>query len=129
MGLINPIYNEISCWEADCHVHPKEKTVLGVLDITISLEQIDQTIKKATINSIILTLVIIIVLSLITGYVVKILVDRPVKELVSATQNVAAGNLSYAIDDLGTDELGTSLSGVKLINSKLEKSNPSISVF
>ena len=23
LGIINPIYNEQSCWEADCHAHPK----------------------------------------------------------------------------------------------------------
>src|SRR5512143_1595632 len=32
LGIIPPINNEQSCWTADCHAHPQEKTVLGVLD-------------------------------------------------------------------------------------------------
>ncbi|HYA03218.1 MAG TPA: two-component sensor histidine kinase, partial [Syntrophobacteria bacterium] len=30
LGMINPIYNEPSCWQASCHFHPEEQTVLGV---------------------------------------------------------------------------------------------------
>src|ERR1051326_687634 len=30
LGLINPIRNEPSCSNADCHAHPPERTVLGV---------------------------------------------------------------------------------------------------
>jgi two-component system, NtrC family, sensor kinase len=106
MGLINPIYNEPSCWEADCHVHPKDQTVLGVLDITISIREIDQQINSAKVNAIIFTIIVIIALSSILGFVVKMLVDKPVLELVKATQNVASGNLNYSIQEMGKDELG-----------------------
>lgn len=106
MGLINPIYNEPSCWEADCHVHSKDQTVLGVLDITISIREIDQQINSAKVNAIIFTIIVIIALSSILGFVVKMLVDKPVLELVRATQNVASGNLNYSIQEMGKDELG-----------------------
>ncbi|MEJ2054593.1 MAG: histidine kinase dimerization/phospho-acceptor domain-containing protein, partial [Calditrichaceae bacterium] len=106
MGLINPIYNEPSCWEASCHFHPKEQTVLGVLDITIRLDSIDEKIRTAKINSVALTIVAILLVSGILGYLVKILLDKPIQALVRATQNVASGNLQYSIDIKTGDELG-----------------------
>jgi two-component system NtrC family sensor kinase len=106
MGLINPIYNEPSCWEADCHVHPKEQTVLGVLDITIRLNPIDEKIKSAKINSVAMTAIAILLLSTILGYLVKIMLDKPIQALVKATQNVASGNLNYSIESTSGDELG-----------------------
>ena len=106
MGLINPIYNEPSCWEADCHVHPKEQTVLGVLDITIKLDAIDEKIYSAKINSVVMTALAILFLSAILGYLVKILLDKPIQSLVKATQNVASGNLNYSVESTSGDELG-----------------------
>ena len=38
LGLINPIYNESSCYPC----HPKTTNVLGVLDTTISLEDFEK---------------------------------------------------------------------------------------
>src|SRR5512136_1857501 len=38
LGLINPIYNEPSCYPC----HPKNLNVLGVLDTTISLEEFEK---------------------------------------------------------------------------------------
>ncbi|MCP4658662.1 MAG: hypothetical protein GY856_24895, partial [bacterium] len=32
LGLINPIVNKPECSNADCHAHPPEQTILGVLD-------------------------------------------------------------------------------------------------
>ena len=29
LGIINPVYNEPSCWTAACHEHPETQTVLG----------------------------------------------------------------------------------------------------
>ncbi len=44
LGIITPVYNEKSCWQAECHAHPKNQKVLGVLDVSISLADVDKTI-------------------------------------------------------------------------------------
>ena len=106
LGIINPIYNEKSCYDADCHVHLKSAKVLGVLDVTISLNEVDAQIKRNEIQELLFALVSISAIGFIIGFFVKRWVDKPVKELVKATDQVSAGNLSYTIKNLGNDELG-----------------------
>ena len=106
MGIINPIYNEKSCSQAPCHAHPESATVLGVLDVTISLAEVDQQIRKNEIQEVIFTIVSIISIGFIIGFFVRKWIDKPVKELVRATNEVSIGNLSYAISNLSNDELG-----------------------
>jgi hypothetical protein len=48
LGLINPIENEPSCTNADCHAHPPDKQVLGVLDVTLSMAKVDEAIADGT---------------------------------------------------------------------------------
>lgn len=106
LGTINPIYNEPSCWEADCHVHPAEQKVLGVLDVKLSLKEVDAQIASSEFRSIIFALIAIALLSLIIGIFVRKWIEKPVNELVNATEQVGTGNLNYSIKDLGSDELG-----------------------
>ena len=106
MGSINPIYNESSCYEADCHAHEPEQTVLGVLDITVSLKAIDERIESAKIEMVIFTLITILLISAVLWFFVKIWVDKPVNELVEATKVVGSGNLNYTIESNSEDELG-----------------------
>ncbi len=106
MGIISPIYNEPSCWQADCHAHSKSQTVLGVLDVTISLSDVDAQIKKGEIEIVIFAISGVIALSFIVGFFVRRWVDKPVKELLNATNQVGVGNLNYTIKDRRDDELG-----------------------
>lgn len=106
LGIINPIYNERSCWESDCHAHPEDQTVLGVLDVTLSLKDVDEQISDSEFRSIIFALIAIVSLSLIIGFFVRRWVGKPVNELVKATHEVSTGNLNYTIKELGNDELG-----------------------
>lgn len=106
LGIINPIYNEPTCYESDCHAHPAEAKVLGVLDVTISLKDVEDQIKSNEIHGVIFALVAIVAIGFIIGIFVKKYVDKPVKELVNATEQVAAGNINYKISNLGKDELG-----------------------
>jgi len=106
LGVINPIYNEPSCWEAECHAHPKDKKVLGVLDIKMDLSDVDQQIASSKYSLIILALIAIVTLSIIIVYFIRKWVGKPVNELVKATNQVSSGNLNYTIRDLGNDELG-----------------------
>jgi two-component system NtrC family sensor kinase len=106
LGIINPIYNEKSCWDADCHAHPVTQTVLGVLDVKIDLTDVDEQIYDSEMQSILFAVIAIISLSFIIGFFVRKWVARPVKELVKATHQVSSGNLNYTINELGNDELG-----------------------
>ena len=106
LGIINPIYNAPSCWQADCHAHTKSQTVLGVLDVTLSLADADSNIRRSELAAIILALGVISVLSLVIVLVVRWWIDRPVQALVTATQNVAGGNLGYRLNVKSDDELG-----------------------
>lgn len=106
LGIITPIYNEPSCWEADCHAHEENKTVLGVLDVTISLSDVEEQIEQAEIDTVIFALSAVVVFSLLLWFVIKKWVDKPVKELLNATHEVGTGNLNYMIKEKSDDEFG-----------------------
>jgi histidine kinase len=106
LGMINPVYNEPSCWEATCHYHPEAKTVLGVLDIGLSLESLDQEI-LATKQKIIFfaTLIFLGVTAIVAGCIVYF-VNRPIRRLVSATKQLARGDYEQEVQVITQDEIG-----------------------
>jgi len=106
LGIINPIYNSQSCWTAACHAHPKTQTVLGVLDVTIPLTEVDRNILNSRVAIVVLAVSVILILSLIVGFMVRWWIDRPVQELLTATRHVAGGELGYRIKVTRDDELG-----------------------
>ena len=111
LGVINPIYNEVSCYEADCHAHYKEQTVLGVLDINIKLDEVDKQVSESKLRIALFTILAVLALAIIIRQFVKYFIQRPVRHLVEATNYVAVGNLNYRINSKRKDELG------KLANS------------
>ncbi len=121
LGIINPIYNEAACWSADCHVHPQQQTVLGVLDVTLPLEEVDRVIRKSEIEMVLFGVSAILALSLIIGFFVERWVDKPVKGLLKATQQVADGNLSYRIESTRNDELGKLAQSFNTMTAKLSE--------
>ncbi len=106
LAVINPIYNGPSCFEADCHAHTKDQTVLGVLDIKMDLKDVDRQIEDSKFRLIVLAVIATLALGFFIAYFVRRWVGQPVRELVRATNQVSSGNLNYTIDDLGKDELG-----------------------
>lgn len=121
LGIITPIYNEHSCWEADCHAHSKDKTILGVLDVTTSLAEADDQIKRGEIEIVIFALAAILALSFIIGSLVKRWIDKPVNELLKATDQVGVGNLNYTIKEKGNDELGKLARSFNTMTQKLSE--------
>jgi two-component system NtrC family sensor kinase len=106
LAVINPIYNGPSCYQANCHAHTKDQTVLGVLDIKMDLEDVDRQIEDNKIRLIVFGIIAILALSLFIAYFVRRWIGKPVSELVKATNQVSSGNLNYTIDNPSKDELG-----------------------
>ncbi len=106
LGIINPIYNEPSCSRADCHAHPASQSVLGVLDVTMSLDKIQQQMTANRRKAILLTALAIFSTSAIILLLHHQLVGKPVRQLLQATERVADGDLTHRIEVKRDNELG-----------------------
>lgn len=106
LSIINPIYNEPSCWQAECHVHSQDQKVLGVLDVSMSLSEVDRLTAENQTKVILFTTAAMIIISVFLWYFFQRLITRPVQRMVAATNAVAAGNLSYKLEVKRNDELG-----------------------
>jgi two-component system NtrC family sensor kinase len=106
LGIIHPIYNEKKCWDNRCHAHEKNKKVLGVLDIIMSLEEVDMAIVSMKFKMVLLTIVVIFIISVIVWLVIKQVLEKPLAELVKATYKVAEGDFSYKINSKSKTSLG-----------------------
>ncbi len=106
LGLINPIHNEPQCSNAECHAHPADKTVLGVLDVRMSLANVDNAIAEARQKTILWAVGGILFFSLITSIFLYVTVHRRVKRLTRGTREVSSGNLNLRIPIYSNDELG-----------------------
>ncbi len=106
IGFINPIRNEPVCSNAACHAHPPDRTVLGVLDVGMSLEKVDANIARARRTLVIYALVITLVMALASGWFLFFTVHRPVKRLMEGTKQISSGNLDHVILLASKDEIG-----------------------
>jgi two-component system NtrC family sensor kinase len=106
LGLITPIRNEAACSDAACHAHPPEKTILGVLDVKMSLASIDRRIEESTTQLILLSIVAVLLVSLISGGFIWTVVHKPVRTLHSAMYRAGRGALNHKVEVRSRTELG-----------------------
>jgi two-component system, NtrC family, sensor kinase len=106
LGVISPIENEPTCSESGCHVHSRNQRVLGVLDVTMSLADVDREVASSRNYTLLLSLLATLAVSLLLWVCFHYLVGRPVARLVAATNAVAMGDLAHRIPVTRNDELG-----------------------
>ena len=106
LGLINPIQNEPDCSNADCHAHSPKVKVLGVLDVVVSLEQLDKIIDNSTREVILASIFIVVVISFFSGLFITVLVNKPIKKIRQGIEELGNGNLDYKIKIDSKNELG-----------------------
>jgi two-component system NtrC family sensor kinase len=106
LGMINPIYNEPDCSTASCHVHPADQKVLGVMDIDVSLEPIDERIREAEAKLLSIGLASAVALAAIIMFLINRFLNQPLKVLIEGTRRVANDDLDVQIPVRSEDELG-----------------------
>jgi len=124
--MINPIYNEKDCYSAPCHAHPKTQKILGVLDINMSLANVDKTISRNRLILLIFTLVALIPVVVVSGIFIQRFVNRPVKQLLIGTQKIADGNLRHSIPVYSKDEIGMLARSFNRMTDKLKNAHQEI---
>jgi PAS domain S-box-containing protein len=121
LGMITPIYNEKSCYTAPCHVHHKDKKVLGVLDMQMSLNRFDAHVQSLVTRVVLLALgTFMAVLGTIGLYIVY-RVHRPVGRLQTAIQKVTAGDFTYKTPVESKDQLGELAAAFNLMRDQIRR--------
>jgi two-component system, NtrC family, sensor kinase len=106
LGIVTPLYNEDSCATAECHAHPAERKVLGVIDLDLSLARLDAQTRGFRWRSIGAAAAAAGILALFVWLFTRHFLMRPVAALVQATRRVARDQLELEIPVTWSGELG-----------------------
>jgi two-component system NtrC family sensor kinase len=106
LGMIRPIPNQPGCSAAACHAHRADEMVLGVLDVNLSLAEVDRQIDADQRRMLLLAALAIGASSLLLWWLSSRLVVRPVAALIRGTRKVAEGDLTTTLPAAARHELG-----------------------
>jgi two-component system NtrC family sensor kinase len=126
LGIITPIENQPSCWNAVCHAHPAEQKILGVLDTNLSLARADAQVKQSSWRMLAYTLLALVAISVLSWIFVWRLVGQRLKRLKDGTRELADGNLGYQLEVESTDEAGELATSFNRMSLQLRAANEEI---
>jgi two-component system NtrC family sensor kinase len=106
LSFVTPIYNEADCAASGCHASPKDQRVLGLLDVALSLKDVDGRRAAATWRTVGFSLLALFVLTALVTAIVRVLVLRPVSDMLAATRDLAHGGTPEPLRVRSHDELG-----------------------
>jgi two-component system NtrC family sensor kinase len=106
LAIVTPLYNEGACATAACHAHPPERKVLGVLDVSVSLDRLDAETAGFRARMLLAAAIAAAVIGFAVWRFTRHHVVSPVAALVQATRRVARDQLELEVPVTWRGELG-----------------------
>lgn len=124
--ILNPIENDPDCYNAACHAHDKDATILGILEMRVPLEKIDAIVDHNVANVLTNSLIGTILSGILIIVLITIMVNKPLKKISHGINEIGKGNLSYKITVDTQDELGDVATQLNEMSDKLLDANKEI---
>lgn len=102
LSMVKPVYNEVACHAC----HGSQVRVIALLNVNYSLNLIKKQLLESTRFFIISSVTITVFLSLMTAFILLILVKRPLNNMISKMSEIENGDLNVRIEYNGRDEIG-----------------------
>ena len=96
LGVIHPIENAPECASSGCHLPPEKQSILGVLDVRMSLAKPDARLTVIRHQAIVGAAGVTLLAGLISAVFILLVVRRPVRQLIRGADRVASGDLDEA---------------------------------
>lgn len=91
LGTIHVIPNGEGCGGADCHATVAEQSVLGILDVGMSLENEQARLAAATRKAVLIALAAAVLIVLVLVLVIQYAVRKPLQRMSALTRRIAEG--------------------------------------
>lgn len=98
ISMVTPIYNEPSCSNASCHAHNASTKVLGVVDVALRLDPVQQQTRLITLQTIIWTLLEVSIGAAFVILFTRRFVATPIRQLIKGTKAVSEMDLDQPIE-------------------------------
>jgi two-component system NtrC family sensor kinase len=98
INVVTPIYNERSCSSASCHAHWASTRVLGVVDVALRLDPVQQQTRAVTLQTVLSTLVVVIIGAAFVILFTHRFVATPIRELIKGTKALGVMQLDKPIE-------------------------------
>lgn len=122
LNMITPIYNERACSDAACHAHPATIKVLGVLDLALRLDPVQQQESAITMQVIGSTAGIILVGAAFVILFTRLFVAVPIRELIQGARAVSEMDLDRPIEIVHrSQELDELVASFNLMRERVKK--------
>jgi len=126
LGIITPIENQPSCSNAECHAHPADQQVLGVLDTNLSLAKADTQLAVSSARMFYYTAGAMLIVAILSWLFVWRVVAKPIQALKSGTERLSQGELGYQIEVQSQDEVGDLAHSFNSMSLQLRGANEQI---
>lgn len=123
LGVIRPIRNEPGCASGTCHAHEPGQSVLGVLDVQMSLASTDLALARAERLSVLVVLAFLLAVGVALALIVRHWVYRRIKRMIRGTEDLAAGRLDVRLPIERPDEFGQLAASFNRMASSLQAAN------
>jgi two-component system, NtrC family, sensor kinase len=123
LGNMEVIRNDASCASASCHQHPATQSVLGVVDITYSLDDVNKSLRAHVVNMIAVSAGFILLVSLSVGWLLHRMIYLPLGDLEKGAKRLAAGHFDSPIPVRGDDEFGSLAKSTNAMMVNVKKSH------
>lgn len=121
LGLISPIRNSPECYNAACHAHSSEQSILGVLDVTVSMALADEALSTERRQTVFAALVMVLLAGLFSVTFIFMMVRGPVRRLITGAEKIAGGDLDSEISIRSRGEIGQLAAAFNSMTDDLRK--------
>ena len=130
LNMVTPIFNERSCSQAACHAHPGSLRVLGVLEVGLNLDVVDQETAEVRSQVLITTGLQIAFAAALIVLLIRRFVGMPIDDLIAGTKAVSAMELDRPIQIRNrSQELDTLVDSFNVMRERLRTALAEINQF
>jgi two-component system, NtrC family, sensor kinase len=121
LNIVTPIPNEPSCSNAGCHAHLASTKVLGILDVALNLDLVQQQTRAVTLQTIFSTVVFVLIAAAFVVLFTQRFVAAPIREVIEGTKALSATQLDRPIEiRRGSQELNELVDSFNLMRERLK---------
>ena len=120
--LVRPMFNQPACTKC----HPPDQKILGILQISLSLNPVWQQLATLKRSAIVATIIALGVIIVGVWFSLALFVDQPLQRLVAVMARAEGGDLSARVETRNSDELGRLARDFNAMISKLETAQQEI---